>query len=659
MAKKLVLLFFLSLFLSLPLKGQRQEQITLQLIPYPQKLVFGEGTFFSKNPDVVFSGTSSEEEKILMNELRSLWSTIDRKKKISGKDVIFIQKIRDGEVSVSGGYDLEIRPERIIISANNDEGLFYGVQTLNQIMVSCAGSALPCLKIEDYPRFPYRGMHLDVSRHFFDTEFIKKQFDVIASYKLNRFHWHLTDGAGWRIQIKEYPLLTEVAAWRPAPTWKEWWNGNRHYCRQDVPGAYGGFYTREDIKDVLEYARSKHITVIPEIEMPGHSEEVLAVYPDLSCSGKPYKNGELCIGNENTFKFLETVLDEVISLFPSKYIHIGGDEANKEAWKKCPKCQQRMKDEGLKSVYELQSYLVHRIEKYLNSKGRELLGWDEILDGGLSPNATVMSWRGEKGGIQAVRMGHDAIMTPGEYCYFDAYQDNPSGEPEAIGGYLPLKKVYSYNPVPDSLTLEESKRILGVQANLWVEYISTQKHVEYMLYPRLLALSEVAWSNLENKSWTRFRLAANRHVAWLWDKRINAHPIANGVVMSQIVDTLKREIRVSFECDRIPSEIRYTLDGSEPTLHSTLYSVPVSVKDSAEITVALFGEGKQLTRSQKYKVYYHKGIGAKVTYKLPYSDHYKAACEHTLTDGHTGGNSYGDGKWQGFSRRYGLYHRLG
>ena len=425
MAKKLVLLFFLSLFLSLPLKGQRQEQITLQLIPYPQKLVFGEGTFFSKNPDVVFSGTSSEEEKILMNELRSLWSTIDRKKKISGKDVIFIQKIRDGEVSVSGGYDLEIRPERIIISANNDEGLFYGVQTLNQIMVSCAGSALPCLKIEDYPRFPYRGMHLDVSRHFFDTEFIKKQFDVIASYKLNRFHWHLTDGAGWRIQIKEYPLLTEVAAWRPAPTWKEWWNGNRHYCRQDVPGAYGGFYTREDIKDVLEYARSKHITVIPEIEMPGHSEEVLAVYPELSCSGEPYKNGEFCIGNENAFEFLETVLDEVISLFPSKYIHIGGDEANKEAWKKCPKCQQRMKDEGLKSVDELQSYLVHRIEKYLNSKGRELLGWDEILDGGLSPNATVMSWRGEKGGIQAVRMGHDAIMTPGEYCYFDAYQDNP------------------------------------------------------------------------------------------------------------------------------------------------------------------------------------------------------------------------------------------
>ena len=333
---------------------------------------------------------------------------------------------------------------------------------------------------------------------------------------------------------------------------------DRRYCRQDIPGAYGGFYTREDIKDVLEYARSKHITVIPEIEMPGHSEEVLAVYPELSCSGEPYKNGEFCIGNENTFEFLETVLDEVISLFPSKYIHIGGDEANKEAWKKCPKCQQRMKDEGLKSVDELQSYLVHRIEKYLNSKGRELLGWDEILDGGLSPNATVMSWRGEKGGIQAVRMGHDAIMTPGEYCYFDTYQDNPSGEPEAIGGYLPLKKVYSYNPVPDSLTLEESKRILGVQANLWVEYISTQKHVEYMLYPRLLALSEVAWSNLENKSWTRFRLAANRHVAWLWDKGINAHPIANGVVMSQIVDTLKREIRVSFECDLFVRNSLYT-----------------------------------------------------------------------------------------------------
>lgn len=647
MGRKFVLSFLVVfLFVFLPLRGQ---QGALPLIPYPQKVTFGEGSFFSEAPDAVFLGISSKETGILMNELRSSWQMINRKKKLSGRNAVLLQKVQDDKGSVVGSYTLEISPDRITISAKSDDGLFYGVQTLNQIVASCDGKALPCLKIEDSPRFSYRGLHLDVSRHFLDAGFVKKQLDVIASYKLNRLHWHLTDGAGWRIQIKKYPLLTKVAAWRPAPTWKEWWNGNRHYCRKDTaPDAYGGFYTRKDIKDVLEYARSKHITVIPEIEMPGHSEEVLAVYPELSCSGEPYKNGELCIGNEETFKFLEAVLDEVISLFPSKYIHIGGDEANKEAWKKCPKCRQRMREEGLKNVDELQSYLVHRIEKYLNSKGRELLGWDEILDGGLSPNATVMSWRGEKGGIQAVRMGHDAIMTPGEYCYFDAYQDNPLGEPEAIGGYLPLKKVYSYNPVPDSLTVEEGKHILGVQANVWAEYMPTGEHVEYMIYPRLLALSEVAWCDPGNKSWERFRLAANKHVDWLWKKGINAHPIAKSVTMSQFVDTLNREIRVSFECDRIPSEIRYTLDGSEPTPQSVLYTAPLSVKDSAMITVALFGDRKQLTRSQKYKVYYHKGIGAKVTYKLPYSDHYKAAREKALTDGYTGGNSYGDGKWQGF-----------
>ena len=648
MIRKIALFFgVVFFFMFLSLRGQ--QHATLQLIPYPQKLTFGEGSFFSESPEVVFSGVSSEEAGILMNELHSSWQTISRKKKLPERDVIVLRKIRDEKGAVSGSYELEICPEKIIITANSDEGLFYGVQTLNQITASCKDKVLPCLKIEDSPRFPYRGLHLDVSRHFLDAGFIKKQMDVIASYKLNRLHWHLTDGAGWRIEVKKYPLLTEVAAWRPVPTWKEWWQGDRHYCQKDTPGAYGGFYTRKDIKDVLEYARSKHITVIPEIEMPGHSEEVLAVYPELSCSGEPYKNAEFCIGNENTFKFLETVLDEVISLFPSKYIHIGGDEANKEAWKKCPKCQQRMRDEGLKNVDELQSYLVHRIEKYLNSKGRELLGWDEILDGGLSPNATVMSWRGEKGGIQAVRMGHDAIMTPGEYCYFDTYQDNPFGEPEAIGGYLPMKKVYSYNPVSDSLTVEEGKHILGVQANTWAEYMPSGKHVEYMIYPRLLALSEVAWTDPDNKSWDRFRLAANKHVAWLWKRGVNAHPIAKGVNMLQFVDTLNREVRVSFECDRVPTEIRYTLDGSEPGLQSALYATPLSVKDSAVITVALFGDEKQLTRSQKYKVYYHKGVGAKVTYNLPYSDHYIAAREKALTDGYTGGNSYGDGKWQGFS----------
>ena len=586
MVKKLVLLCFLFVFLSLSLKGQWQEQITLQLIPYPQKLEFGEGTFFSEHPDVVFSGISSAEEAILMNELRSSWQTINRKKKISGKDVIFIQKIRDGEVSVSGGYDLEIRPERIIISANNDEGLFYGVQTLNQITASCVGKALPCLKIKDYPRFPYRGMHLDVSRHFFDTEFIKKQLDVIASYKFNRFHWHLTDGAGWRIQIKEYPLLTEVAAWRPAPTWKEWWNGDRRYCRQDIPGAYGGFYTREDIKDVLEYARSKHITVIPEIEMPGHSEEVLAVYPELSCSGEPYKNGEFCIGNENTFEFLETVLDEVISLFPSKYIHIGGDEAGKASWPTCKLCQARMKKEGLKDVNELQSYLIHRIEVFLNAHGRKLLGWDEILEGGLAPNATVMSWRGTEGGMKAVDSGHMAIMSPGEFCYFDSYQDAPDSQPEAIGGYLPLAKVYSFNPVPDTLSADKVQLVYGVQANLFTEYIPTPEHAEMMIYPRILALAEVAWSDPSVKNYDDFHARALKEVEAL--KAEGYHPF-----------DLKNEI------------------GNRPGADQPIQ---------------------------------HLAVGKKVTYgpDAAYYPGYSAGGDSALVDGVIGGWTYGDKRWQGF-----------
>ena len=339
-------------------------------------------------------------------------------------------------------YILKVTPKGVSIKASGEAGVFYAQQTLRQMTANGLVKEIQCCEIKDYPRFPYRGLHVDVSRHFRSLDFLKKQIDAMAAFKMNRMHIHLTDAAGWRLQIDSYPRLTEFAAWRPQETWKEWWAGDRRYCEEGSAEASGGYYTKEQMKELVEYARSKHIEIIPEIEMPSHSEEVLAAYPELGCSGEAYKDSDFCVGNEETFRFLEAVLAEVIDVFPSEYIHIGGDEAGKQHWKTCPKCLQRMKEEGMDSVDELQSYMIHRIEKFVNSKGRRIIGWDEILDGGLAPDATVMSWRGTEGGIKAMSMGHDVIMSPGRYCYLDHTQDAPFREPESIGGYLPLDTGY-------------------------------------------------------------------------------------------------------------------------------------------------------------------------------------------------------------------------
>lgn len=399
------------------------------------------------------------------------------------------------------GYLLSVRPAGITVRSRGEAGLFYGLQTLLQLQEQY-GMRLPALEIADAPRFPYRGMHLDVSRHFFDKEFVKKQLRMMASLKLNRLHWHLVDGAGWRLEIDSYPQLTRMAAWRCGDTWQQWQDGGCRYANCGDPGAYGGFYTKEDVRDVLACADSLHITVIPEIEMPGHSDEVLAAYPELACTG-PVRSGDLCIGNEQTFEFLEHVLTEVMELFPSEYIHIGGDEASKSAWAVCPRCRARMEREHLAGVDELQSYAVHRVEAFLNRHGRRLVGWDEILDGGVAPNAVIMSWRGETGGRIAAAAGHDVIMTPNGYCYLDTYQDNPAEQPRGMSGYLPLSKVYSFDPAPEGIPGRE--HILGAQANLWTERIPTPEHAEYMLYPRMFALAEVVWSDPEGRSYEEFR----------------------------------------------------------------------------------------------------------------------------------------------------------
>ena len=388
-------------------------------------------------------------------------------------------------------YTLEISEKGVKILAADDAGEFYARQSLEQMIRAAKESngqvSLQCQIIEDCPRFPYRGLHIDVSRHFFSIDFIKKQVDAMAMFKMNRLHLHLTDAAGWRMEIESWPRLTGYAAWRPEANWKAWWNGDRAYVEEGTPGAYGGYYTKEELKSLVEYAAERHITVIPEIEMPGHSEEVLAAYPEVGCGGNPETHADLCIGKEVTFKMLEDILDEVIEVFPSEYIHIGGDEAGKQAWKTCPDCRRRMKEEGLENVDELQSYMIRRIEKYVNSKGRKIIGWDEILEGGVSKTATVMSWRGTEGGISAMNMGNDVIMCPGSYCYLDKAQDAPFLEPESIGGYLPLEKVFGYEPVETTMPQKGLDRLLGVQANLWTEYVPT-------------AIAEIGWSPAGSKA---------------------------------------------------------------------------------------------------------------------------------------------------------------
>lgn len=557
------------------------------VIPVPLKMEQGTGCFLLSENTKLYINLQGLEAQLLENCLQALPVHLKKGKKKDTQNILsLLITEKNHQLPSPESYTLSVTPQQILIRATSGAGLFYGLQTLLQLaQPSGAGSySIASVEIEDTPRFAYRGLMLDVSRHFSTKEFIKKQIDALAYYKINRLHLHLTDAAGWRLEIKKYPLLTEFAAWRTDPTWKQWWNGGRKYVRCDAPGTYGGYYTQDDIREILEYARQHYITVIPEIEMPSHSEEVLAAYPQLSCSGEPYKNSDFCVGNEETFTFLENVLTEVMELFPSEYIHIGGDEAGKSAWKTCPKCQKRMKDEHLANVDELQSYLIHRIEKFLNNHGRHLLGWDEILQGGIAPNATVMSWRGEEGGIAAVTSGHRAIMTPGAYCYLDSYQDAPYSQPEAIGGYLPLKKVYSYNPVPASLTAEQAKLVYGVQGNLWVEYIPTPEHVEYMIYPRILALAETAWSAPERKSWPDFHARALSAVADLQAK--GYHPF-----------DLKKEI------------------GSRP---ESLQSVS------------------------------HLALDKKVIYNSPYSSHYPAQGNTALTDGIRGDWTYGDGSWQGF-----------
>jgi len=513
-----------------------------------------------------------------------------------------IALIRDPAASDGGdeAYRLDVRPGGITIAASTVAGLFYGVQTLRQLIPARGPTGrrgVPAVTVVDHPRFRYRGMHLDVGRHLFPVRFIERYIDLLARYKLNVFHWHLTDDQGWRIEIRKYPRLTEVGAWR-RETVKE--KNLDPYVGDGIP--YGGFYSQAQVREIVEYARRRHVTVIPEIELPGHSQAALAAYPELACTPGPFEvrttwgvDEDVYCPTERTFAFLEDVLTEVLDLFPSPYIHIGGDEVPKTRWKESAEAQGVMRREGLKDEHELQSWFIQRIERFLLARGRRLIGWDEILEGGLAPQATVMSWRGTAGGIAAAQQGHDAIMSPGTHLYFDYYQGDPAFEPLAIGGFTPLDRVYAYEPLADTLTPAEADHILGAQANVWTEYLRTPDQVEYMALPRMLALAEVVWSPREARDWDGFKRRLAPELAALDRLGVNYRvPHVEGLETDQL--TLQPRVTLRLSAIRPDATIRYTTDGTIPDATSPRYTEALALPvPSGGVTVtarAFLPEGR-------------------------------------------------------------------
>ena len=553
-------------------------------------------------------------------------------------------------------YQLKVDASQVVISSPSEAGVFYGIQTLRKAVDVAEGSnvELPAVEINDQPRFGYRGMMLDVGRHFFSMDEIKTYIDMMALHNINRFHWHLSEDQGWRIEIKKYPKLTEIGSMR-----KETVIGHNSGKYDGKP--YGGFYTQEQAKEIVAYAAERYITVIPEIDLPGHMQAALAAYPELGCTGGPYEvwtqwgvsDNVLCAGNDQTIQFIKDVLAEIVEIFPSEYIHVGGDECPKVKWSTCPKCQARIKALGLKSDNKhtkeerLQSYVIHEAEEFLNSKGRKMIGWDETLEGGLAPNATVMSWRGEAGGIEAAKQHHDVVMTPNTYLYFDYYQSKDTEtEPMAIGGYLPIERVYSYEPMPKSLSPEEQKYIVGVQANLWTEYIPDFKQVQYMVLPRMAALSESQWCTPEKKNYEAFLQRVSRLVniyaknGWnyathIFDVMLDLKPNTETGTLDAVARTI----------DNAP--IYYTLDGSEPTTASEKYTDVIKIDKPCTLrTVAIRPSGS--SKITKDEISFSKSSMKPITMLQPINKQYEFSGATVLVDGMTGNMNYKTGRWIAF-----------
>ena len=639
----------LIIFLLTACNSSIEKAIEPTIIPKPLTQKTSTGVFVL-NSDVYLSydPTLKEVSSYLISFLEETYeyrlSSMKNSKKINLKI--------DDSIKNDEGYELKVEKNDITIRAKNSKGAFYAVQSLLQLLPIQTKSnsiEIQCLEIKDEPRFKYRGMHLDVGRHFFSVDFIKKYIDLIARLKMNTFHWHLTEDQGWRIEIKKYPKLQEIAAFRNE-TLVGHYNDQPH---QFDGKKYGGFYSQEQIKEVVAYANIRQVTIIPEIEMPGHSQAAIAAYPALGCTGEQVEVAtkwgvfdEVYCPKESTFKFLEDVIDEVVALFPGKYIHIGGDEAPKTNWKKCAHCQKLIKKEGLKDEHGLQSYFIARMEKYINTKGKQIIGWDEILEGGLAPNATVMSWRGTSGAIQAAKEGHDVILTPGSHCYFDHYQSDNENEPLAIGGFLPLEKVYHFNPIPKELSDQEASYVLGAQGNVWTEYMQTEKQVEYMAFPRVVALSEVVWSSPENKNYSDF---INRLEQY--QKRLDLLDVNYANHMYSLKGEFKNtKDRLTYELSATSSTypIYYSSDETAPT---KLYVNPIPVDSSMTIkAVILDSNATALGAIFQQKVNLHKGVGATISIDKKPNAAYNAGGKKALINGISGNKKrYGDKEWLGFS----------
>ncbi len=654
-------LLFLSFFVLL--QNNISAQNTDIIIPKPNALIVRDGVFDMSRKTLIStqSGKWSTMAKLFHDELSQyIDNELVEKCKKSKKtnQITFV----NGKLALEG-YILNIKKDNIEIEAASEAGYFYALQTLAQLMADAQknSSALKCMTVTDEPRFSYRGVHLDVSRHFFPTSYIKKYIDVLALHKINTFHWHLTDDQGWRIEIKKYPKLTEIGGFR-----KETLIG--HYSDKPVQydgKRYGGFYTQAEIKEIVAYASSKYVTIIPEIEMPGHSLAALSAYPELACTKGPFEAAttwgvfeDVYCTKDQTFTFMENVLSEVMELFPSQYIHIGGDECPKERWKACPNCQAKMKAEKLKNEEELQSYFIRRIEKFVNSKGKNIIGWDEILEGGIAPNATIMSWRGTEGGIAAAKQGHKAIMTPGSHCYFDHYQSASTDEPTAIGGLTTIDKVYAYEPVPQGLTPAEEKNILGAQANMWTEYMAAESQVEYMLLPRLAAMSEVLWTKASNRNWDNFAKRLPTFIDLLEQRNYNVSKRFFDVQAKTTltkdgdleINLFSNQPNVQFVYRKRPLEM-HTDPQAKYAYDAILEEADGPVVLNSPTDFQAWIKNKDVKSNLIYKLdfYKHLAVGKPITLKESPSKSYPGENgAATLLNGQKGGRKFNGKSWLGF-----------
>lgn len=628
----------------------KQTVETPGIIPQPNFLEYHEGSFLVK-PNTAIIADNSIEGQFIADELKSfLKDQFNLTLKVTAEpqnNAIYL-KVSENE-SEKENYELEVSKTGVLITGNSYHGLFNGLQTFKQLLTPKTLIKKPFLNvvhIKDGPEFAWRGMMLDVSRHFLEKDSVKKVIDILAMHKMNKFHWHLVDGIGWRIEIDKYPELTKKGSWRKVKDHKKPWEDFEAVYKESDGEVYGGYYTKDDIREIVAYAAERYIDVIPEIEMPGHSEAALQCYPEFLCEGSD-NTGVYCAGNDGSFEFLQNIIAEVVELFPYEYLHVGGDEVGKEAWLQCRKCQKRMRDEHLQTGEELQSYFMKRMEQYVHSKNRKLIGWDEILEGGIPERAAVMSWRGFEGGIEAANLGHDVVMSPGHPLYFDHNQGNSEFEPPSWGGYNNLLAVYDFNPIPEGISEDKRHHILGAQANLWVEQIKSLSHIEYMMLPRLSALSEALWTSPENKNERHFIEKLDIHFDRLSELHYNFAGSALSPDYEVTYDRTDKDFVLELKNELGVYDIRYTLDGTEPSLNSEVYTKPIHFSEAIDLNAQTFRKAEPIGFPLKKLFSTDFSENAEASYTNPYSADYSGGGDQALFD-NTYANPRGDDPhWQG------------